>query len=167
MIVKIDRSTIRKNPNAGNTVYYRNIGPKEYHKQTITFEDGIWYKRVQIGYSYSEEKIVWTLSHEESIKQEKRPDHFYPDFKESSYQPTEKLYSLSPEPEYLFKYENTVISCEYCNEEFPTNELMNDFDDYSGYNDRVCPKCSAWDCCEIQYEVFDPKSINEKSPIDN
>lgn len=164
MLVKIDRSTIRKNPNAGNTVYYRNIGPAEYYKTTVERIENQW---VKTDYSGREEngEIVYNINRIQSYGCKNNPFDFL-GVKEWSHQPYERIYSLYPEPEYLFSYENPLIKCEYCEAEFPISELVNDFCDYGGYNDRVCPKCSVWDCCEIEYEVFDPKSINEKSPME-
>ena len=113
-IIKIDRETIKKNPNAERTVFHYPLRP---------------------SYEYNEDGTV------KNIRQE--------------YQ---TLYSLTPDPEFLYEYILTLVKCEYCNEEFYHNELQSeDWGDY-GYSDTVCPKCNVSNCCEIQFESI--KEVN-------
>lgn len=56
-----------------------------------------------------------------------------------------------PISKYHYNYQPIEITCSECGEKFLNTELLdNDNDEY--FNDRVCPKCGAEDCCELEYE---------------
>ncbi len=105
VLIKIDRATIRENPNAGNTVYYVPGKPE-----------------------ISEDGSTRTMN-------------------------IQTLYSLTPEPKWLYKYTPTVIECKNCKKFIIHTELESDSFDYDGgYSNRVCPECGEWDCCDIEFE---------------
>ncbi len=57
----------------------------------------------------------------------------------------------NPIKKYSFKYENTIIFCDFCKEKFEVDKLLEyDNDDY--YNDKVCPNCGESQCCQLDYE---------------
>ena len=66
------------------------------------------------------------------------------------------LHSLSPQPDYFIEYEDVEVECDECGAKFCFKELQygeyddNRYDYY--YSDKVCPKCFAWDCCELELE---------------
>jgi hypothetical protein len=114
--ILIDRSTIRRNPNAGQTSI--RIPGKSYMKNGITF------------------------------------------------QPFQTIQSLCPDPDYLFEYIPKDVQCSSCGATFDYSLLESDcicsweidIDDYA-YSDTVCPKCKAWNCCEIEFEEFDAETM--------
>jgi len=59
-----------------------------------------------------------------------------------------------PIPKYSYEYENIKVRCASCGKKMYSDELESDcYDD--GYSDTICPKCGAWDCCELEYEKID------------
>lgn len=65
------------------------------------------------------------------------------------------VYSMFPEPRYLYKYQDTLVSCYSCGALFDYGKLEDAHDSFNGedyWNDEVCPECDQWDCCEIEYE---------------
>ena len=115
--IKINRSTLRKNPHAGNQCFYRYIGRAE-----ITEIDG---------------ELITKITHS---------------------WPMEKIYSLTPEPSWLYQYEDTKVCCNLCKVEFFHKELeqFSDEDSDGNYyhNETVCPRCGAFDCCELEFETL-------------
>jgi DNA-directed RNA polymerase subunit RPC12/RpoP len=59
-----------------------------------------------------------------------------------------------PIPLYIYGYEDAEVTCYDCGKSFNHKELKNINDDEC-YNDKVCPYCSVWDCCEIEYETIE------------
>ncbi len=79
------------------------------------------------------------------------------EFKSSTYQDTQQIYSLSPEPLYLYEYDKTFeVECDICKQKFPWTELESDCvydeDGYEMYNDTICPYCGAWSCCILEFQ---------------
>lgn len=58
----------------------------------------------------------------------------------------------SPIQKYSYKYENIELKCNTCGDQFMSNDIQTDDNDDGGYSTEVCPKCGAWDCCDIKYE---------------
>lgn len=68
--------------------------------------------------------------------------------------------SLATQDQYLYKYKIIKLTCDSCGQQFNSNELKSeDFEDASGdyysSSDTVCPKCGAWDCCDVSFESID------------
>jgi len=143
MLVKIDRTTIKKNPNAGKTTYILPIGPEECFK-TEYYGDRV---KEYVVYSKSERLILDRPRREGDLQSGSISCRYS--------QPTQVIHTLSPEPAYFYKYENPTIECEYCKSQFKHTELQSDeysfCEDY-GYSDCVCPKCKEWNCCKLEYE---------------
>ena len=54
------------------------------------------------------------------------------------------------------------MECYVCHSEmsWKTLESVSGWDaDDEIYNDRVCPECGAWDCCEIKFEKVSDKEL--------
>lgn len=149
-LIKIDLASVRKNPDAGRREYIRYLGPLITEETRISKENGWWVRR---------QYYCGRLTVEESIKLEDRPEQWEPsDYVISRHQPCERLYSSMPERKYFFAYLPTPVKCEDCGAEFDYKELQNfevDYgDDYSTTN-TGCPKCLAWDCCNLRYEKIE------------
>lgn len=140
-LIKIDRLSVKKNPNAGNTNYILQLEPSEI-TTTIEYIGKKVEQYVSIG--TKEKKLIfcnidWTPIHTEINK---KCD-------------TQILHSLTPEGNWLFDYEKTLIKCDYCKQEFLHTELEEDWDEtaddcYPIHN--ICPKCGSSECCDIEYE---------------
>jgi hypothetical protein len=57
------------------------------------------------------------------------------------------------------RYKPTMIHCSECHEEFLHTELLKDSAIWNEgeyekpvSSDTVCPRCGAWDCCELEFE---------------
>lgn len=116
-LIKIDRSSIKKNPYSGQNVFYRCLGnpivETECDKNNNLIEFSV---RV----------------------------------------PYETLYTLERQPRFNYTYEELLLKCSECGKEFSNKDLESfsdeDCDGNYYFNDRICPKCGTWDCCEIEYE---------------
>lgn len=60
-----------------------------------------------------------------------------------------------PEPEYFFKYQKQMVTCDSCSKIFLYTELNMDEDQQGNCIENICPKCGAPDCCILGYEKFD------------
>ena len=65
----------------------------------------------------------------------------------------------APAPDYLFKYEDTKVTCKDCGASFPYGELQADCvwlgdEEGEAWSNTICPDCGAWDCVEIEYEYI-------------
>lgn len=146
-IIPIDRSTIRKNPNAGNTIYTIPIGTQECTR-TEYYGDRV---KEYAVYSASEVLILDRPRQEGDLQSGTISCKYL--------QPTQVVHTLTPEPAYFYKYENPTIECEYCKSQFKHIELKSEwFDDGdygSHYMKNICPVCHEKDCCEIEFEKLD------------
>lgn len=71
----------------------------------------------------------------------------------------QQINSMFPEPEYNYKHLNSKVTCNGCMKSFPMSELKEDGDDdYENnthwYSDTICPKCGEIDCCELKFETI-------------
>jgi hypothetical protein len=71
----------------------------------------------------------------------------------------ERVHLPWPEPNFLFSYKDTIITCSHCKEQFSHKELIEGFlgsNNECDKTERVCPKCLVGYCCEkIEYEQLD------------
>jgi hypothetical protein len=169
IIIPINKDSIKKNPDAGKTQERIVTG------QHITFEgksdvpkiiqDDLDCKNFFISeISLGEDKFYRGLAmhlDDKLIDQLKQEDHTIKIEIHVEYATINHF----PSPQYLYEYENIDIKCCICDETFKSDNLesdsFNDDDDYY-YSDTVCPKCSAWNCCEVKYESIEEalKCIN-------
>jgi DNA-directed RNA polymerase subunit RPC12/RpoP len=73
---------------------------------------------------------------------------------------------LRPQPSHLFEWEPLSLKCERCGEEFPLEELIEEYDEYS--IDQRCPKCQAYQpYVEFKFETIEEalkRKENETDP---
>lgn len=125
-LVKIDKNSIKENPDAGSTILRRPIGTPEIYEK-YEYKNGVM------------------INYEKSINQ-----------------PYETIHMLSPISKYSFryKYEDTVVQCVDCHEIFSSDKLKYEID-YEGENNKVCPQCGVWNCCQLEFEKLNIEDINE------
>lgn len=133
--IRIDKGSIRKNPNAGRTVYYREVGPPQSYEKII---DG--------------DVVIEKYNGRECIRRTKLDNDVY---ELSSWMPFEIQYSLTPEPDYFFEYLSTDVSCEACGRKFDYSLLEDDWPNDECRVINICPFCKEPNCCEIEYEQLD------------
>ena len=159
-IIKIDRESIRRNPDAGRTEWmvpaltwvevftpngeYRSVGKVEIEAmpdgsatvrgefiQTRAFNSRLIFGEQKLEFSTSDNRIV-------------------------GHQEYEEFRNMSPAPKWLYSYIPTQVKCDKCGAEFPDIELESDSCDDAEGNytpiNNICPKCGKYDCCEIEYE---------------
>jgi len=154
-LIKIDRKTVKKNPNAGST---RDILPGirttefEYRgeKLPIYLKDKVnCYitgmrvvgNNIVILFGTIIEPISSKII-KEAVKDKR--------LSISMHQDTITVDHF-PEPDYFYEYRKTKVQCDKCGEWFDHNELQSD-DFMDCYSDRICPLCKEWDCCQLKYE---------------
>lgn len=160
MKIKIDRSSIRENPNAGSTVSYIQ-GKSDI---TFTFKGELpdclnVNKNCVITYlqTVNNEKIYHGRLTSNDVIDKLRLKGALINISCAN----DRVYH-DPIPKYSFEYENVEIICKYCHEKFMSDDLVDDFIDdgeycYSTHNG--CPKCNVCDCCDdITYEKIEEVS---------
>lgn len=78
--------------------------------------------------------------------------------KQIAYDMTE-VFNLTPEPSYLYDYEDIEVECEDCGAKFSYKELKDYYDDYCAYITNICPKCNSGFCCEVEFEKLTPEVL--------
>lgn len=153
--VKIDRSTIKKNPKAGNTVTTHQ-GMKE-----ISFEiNGKYPSSIE-----ADEDIIfneWSSDYARGVITNPSKIDLIRNLPGASISvQTEKIetYHL-PAPEYLFKYENPTVECNRCKSKVHVNDIETEWfgggEDYDEYEVTYCPVCHETGTFEeISYESID------------
>lgn len=164
-LIKIDRSTVRSNPNAGRQDYW------ELASQIVTFTFPWSSPELPRVFEKSAKLTTITPTGEEWILTaiirdtlenfghllrvlgvEENRIHY--DI-QNNYR---EGHSLVPEPAHFFAYIPTEVSCGDCGSSFPHTELKSRVEDtWDGeeiYSCRVCPKCAALDCCDLEFEPF-------------
>jgi hypothetical protein len=160
MLVKIDRDSIKKNPNAGNDKIQVS-GPwhidfvitgdvpdfliedvncyfKSYNSKTKETEGAL------IDFTLKDKLLE--LKHVTVHERREIQTHYH-----------------SPEKEWLYNYENPLVECKECCALVPVNDIKTDsFDDDIEFD--ICPKCSGADTFEeIKYENINDilKTLNK------
>lgn len=81
----------------------------------------------------------------------------HPDGSASWHRDFQRVYSLVPEPEWLYSLEPLEIDCIHCGSTVSADELGED----TGYNEDggdyvipdICPKCKMACCCDLEVEI--------------
>lgn len=155
MKINILKSSIKRNPNAGRnsfvtsetrevTGYYIGKIPKKYNdkihvvSQQFRLDGDIISEFVVYG------KIPKSLQNDKNVKNL--------EFKMER----QFGYTSTPEPEYLYKYENKHIKCSDCGKKTPFKKIEEDWinDEYHVY---ICPHCQSTE----GYPDFSFQSITE------
>lgn len=60
------------------------------------------------------------------------------------------IYSMTPEPAWLYSYEPLTVKCVGCGTEFPVEALGSDSNglECDDCSDEICPKCGMWECLD-------------------
>jgi hypothetical protein len=179
-LVKIDRATVKENPNAGRQVYHEHIG----HSITATFpwiarelpENFEPFARLSSAREISKsltftpgrpvsDKSVWLLTAMIS----ELPENFDGLLLTNGIPPSQvtvhqenhirEYHSMVPEPSHFYEYAPAEVECCNCHAKFLHTELKSDSipdygceyaDEY--YSDTVCPRCNEFDCCILKFE---------------
>ena len=162
-LVKIDRSTVRANPNAGATDTSIALA-KEAHvtvdtnilpAETVESHGTTWkmtrYSAAMDAYDCAFEAQYMATGKPDPIptKGDKWPKGVVTEV--CVIQRTQTV-SHAPEPDFFFEYIPTEVTCDSCGASFDHSELAADSDDDGNYSATICPHCNTWDCTEIEYE---------------
>jgi hypothetical protein len=188
-IIKIDRSTIRKNPDAGKRshivpgrsimiisgkfsynnkdiddieILYKKLGQKEYLLQNIDFSLGIFNNvgtfSILVNPNGFDNRSYFLIIQDlyrifDSLKYTINTQSISYELKREN----QILYTVTPEPNYLYEYIPTNIQCDYCNRVFSYKELKrdlyrNDYNYEEFWSNNICPLCDEPNCAEIEYE---------------
>ena len=158
-IVKI--KSLRKNPNAGNCVYYQVLGPVKYVIQTQepiqNRPEQLYFVSVRHARDY--EYITLNSDIAQSVFNEFHTSCKF--IRLTRKQDIQPLYTLSPEGPYLIEYDDCIVQCEDCQSEFSYHNL-GDASDYDyGLMEDICPKCNTVDCCQWRHET--PEEFLERT----
>lgn len=167
ILIKIDKKSIRKNPNAGRTQQ------KVAGMRNTTFKC----KGELPSYMKDEKTIIitsWLIDKEikeyegviidEDIIEKVYKEISKKNGKNLTIEITQDWSTLTfpPECRYFYKYKNTKVKCKECGNRFMSNDFkeieLDCGDDYS-YTDTGCPNCENWDCCEVEYEKIEDVEI--------
>jgi len=161
--VKIDLDSIEKNKDAGKTISYF------LRRQTIYFEtnqelpdyfkDGEnCYITEQCWTPDGQVKIRGVINSDELLRicEEKKPNIKY-EFERD----IDCIYH-APIPEYSYNFENIEIRCVTCNKRIFLSDLNFDCVE-DNFSSTICPECSKWDCCELEYETIENALIRKNN----
>lgn len=153
MLIRIDRATFRRNPRAGATSTTLATGLSETHG---TYDDDSGHYELR--------------GCEQGLLVDSARCHSAPAFNVGEiYEPSAfdgsrlriethrdvQTFSHQPEPDWLFSYEPTPVTCNECGATFPNQRLTSDCaatGDDEACSFAVCPECNAWECCDVEYE---------------
>lgn len=152
VIVKIDRSTIRKNPKAGQTesivdrgllitfVYKGRKEPEWINSLDVDIESRSFqgipgFEEIEIR-----GQIKVTDKLEKFIEENKKTEGLTLTIQRDY----ETLHHM-PEPEYLYKYEKTYLKCNHCKEKVEVQDIEIDyiFDGEDEVKVETCPLCGG------------------------
>jgi hypothetical protein len=170
-IIKIDRSSIKKNENAGSTttkvaahwtyeVELKSLPPSELIAEKGAFIKRISYRDMEHGVDTPMIDSCTVVINDPKLIEEfaKLPDAIikqennYVDFKHS------------PIPKYSFDYENSEIECDSCGAKVKREDIISDVagDWYYEFSYEECPHCGEIDTFEYEFEEFDESMIKQK-----
>lgn len=162
ILIKIDRKSIRKNPNAGRAT--QKVAGRREVTFTCTGELPEYLKNekyaiiTQESETWSTDEIIKEYSGliiDESIldKLYKTKDAFITIEMNQEWD----TLTFPPEQTYFYDYKNTKVKCAECGHKFMSNEFAefeNEWDDYYSHTHEGCPECGEWDCCDVRYEII-------------
>lgn len=134
--IKIKQDTIRKNPYGNQSVYYRNGNISRERTVVKSFIE-----------RYTNEQLV-SVSVPQIITDNT-----------TIIQDVQEMRTIKPQPKWLYEYENSLIICKDCQEQFPHLELLSN-GDRDCFSDTICPYCGVWDCCELEFESLSNVNTN-------
>jgi len=139
MKILIEEKSIRKNPNAGKTEV------DAYGLVNITINVGG--KSIPVRCKPSSEILQKLSKKYGPISIEMNRSH-------------ERMRSLAPDPDFLFNYKSTKVTCTNCNKQFYHTKLQSDYiytEEGEIYSNKICPHCETWDCIEdnLDFETLE------------
>ncbi len=150
--IKIDRRTLKKNPNAGSTVSYIpgiTEATFEYKGKELPnyLKDGGNCIATEVDYENNiiQGRLLQALDNKLFAKMQKDEN-----INVNINREMQELKHL-PEPDYFYKYRKTKVQCDECMVWFDHHKLLSD-EIMDVYSDRVCPECGSFDCCQLKYE---------------
>ena len=171
-IIKIKRDTIKPNPNKGRDAYQvagRSCTEvKRFIRRgnDVVFQcltDGhITYELTYLG---RDSEDLPKLSHAGYVGLMKG-EISEVIVEQSSTRDINIVRTMTPERSYLFDYEDTQVECHACYARFAFKDLKADAmasGDDEIWSNGICPKCDAWDCCEIEFESINDVLTKEPS----
>lgn len=172
---KIDRKTVRKNPNY--TGVYKVHGPTTVQQVQVSYRTDpetyapIWERRVSVGTELSEDGLLLdgVLMSREWRECYECPADWYDSTSVQGH--ILPVYTLGRSNRYVFEYEPLAVTCADCGKSFPADRLSTSYLDDDLGSDRVCPECGCWDCCEVppnevlsDDELAEIALLNEQAP---
>ncbi len=160
MLIKINRDTIKKNPNAGNTMS-RVVGAKRIgftikgDLPNYLIEDENFYIISQDNYGTKECSLIDfslldKLLELKNISVTNKTDV--------------QTFHHAPEKRWLFEYENPSLKCDSCDHYILLSDIKTEWDDEGEYEYDVCPQCNTINPFEpIEYENINDV-VNKKAP---
>jgi hypothetical protein len=175
-LIKIDKNSIKSNPNAGCTRYHvlsHSYGvltidgfipittatalEKEFDAKLTIAELAInnYYKDATFNIIHNgDPNDLLKLCAKYAIK----PENVKIDITNTF----DEINTLTPEGSHFFNYKNTKVKCIFCKSKFSYLELEDSLD-YDHPVTNICPKCKEPFCCDIEYEKLKDvlKELNE------
>lgn len=160
--IKIDRKTVKRNPNAFRQYYIFLPGPMEikgsckgelpaYLKDKVLVTDSYYSSNEPPIYDF-----IWdgeiTRQDLEAIQCTRKPE-INIELKRNSF----KLESIWPEPEFFYKYENTNVCCTNCGHWVGYHDIKKDTfinEDGDEFEHDVCEFCGESDPFKYKFEVL-------------
>jgi hypothetical protein len=170
MLIRIDRRTVRRNPDAGRQEYIRRTGSTTTLKywmrasHTQAAPEGLHvYVQRAVGAEDQPLRVYIEASGRLSNQGgraleawrknlERNGGHVEDCTTEFHY---ERLRSLEPEGRWLYTYENPILICNMCGDGFHRIALRADACNYGVdevWSNTICPLCGAWDCVDLEFE---------------
>jgi hypothetical protein len=164
--IKIDRSTIEKNPNVGNTRTYlqgNSHATFEIESEEIPqwlseepFYPTEWSLESDSNGMNSMKGEISGMITEEMIEKFKITKGLHVNI---SKEPI--VIDHMPEPDYLYEYEETTLKCKHCKSKVNGDDIETDWED--DYPIKVCPVCRRIDSFpEYRYEKIEDALKSEK-----
>lgn len=145
ILVKIQRDSIRKNPNAGRTSFVVH-GPSEIRFKYQGNNPELL-KNCTIISEHSSGEVEGYIDNPDDIKELANIPGMKIEVK-NNFTRHEHL----PEPQYLYEYEDPKIKCSQCKEDIYISKIHTDYDDWDNEYTE-CPNCKGVNTFpEIQYE---------------
>lgn len=174
-LVRIDRKSIKKNPNSGRTDYHEFMG-QETVTRTICFKSPVWTIREWLSTNGGEKRLIQeqvtvcgdnpehpeamtgygTVSMKVIKKAIKNQGKEIPTGEISVHNNFQHIKMMTPEPAFFYKYKPTKVKCRLCKGIFKHNQIIsmccgtNDNGDDVEVN--VCPLCKGHEPVELQFE---------------
>lgn len=145
IVVRIDRKSIKKNPDAGRTEY-AVPGARCGRKTVVT----------EVGENFVvEEFILCGEGQWRSVRKNAIDSRFCllkPGETVEIGQDIQHVHTITPEPSHLFEYVFPEVQCSECGKAEVINKWHSDWDDESGADWKTCPNCESALEVDVNYE---------------